>query len=353
MSEGSARPGDFLTALRARSAASARRIVFPEATEGRVLDAVARIVREDLARPVLIGPEAELRAALAARHLPDTTVGVGIELRDPSDPALMAETRDYISGRRAHRDDSSEALDRMARDPLMQAGTMVATGRADGAVAGCVRTTADVVRSALVTIGLDDGFETLSSSFYMVFGEDHAVGPSVLTFTDAGVVPNPSPDQLAEIAHAAAVARGRVVGDEARVAFLSYSTAGSAEGPTVTAVRAALDLFRARAPKIAADGELQGDAALSASVAGRKAPDSAVAGQANVLVFPDLDAANIAYKLVQQLGGAAALGPILQGLSRPFNDLSRGAVAGDIVDVACITALMATHSSEGARSEAG
>jgi len=347
--ERSPRADDFLTTLRARSAAAARRIVFPEATEERVLDAVATIVHQGLARPVLIGAEAEVRAGLEARNLTDAAAG--LELLDPSAPVLIAETRAYVSSRRAHREDAPEALDRMARDPLMQAGTMVATGLADGAVAGCVRTTADVVRAALVTVGLGDGFETLSSSFYMVFDEGHAAGPSVLTFTDAGVVPNPSPDQLAEIAHAAAVARGQVVGDEAKVGFLSYSTAGSAEGPTVTSVREAVDLFRVRAPEIAADGELQGDAALSASVARRKAPDSAVAGQANVLVFPDLDAANIAYKLVQHLGGAVALGPILQGLSRPFTDLSRGAVAGDIVDVACITALMATHASDGERAE--
>ena len=145
----------------------------------------------------------------------------------------------------------------------MQAGAMVATGDADGAVAGCVRTTADVVRAALVTIGLDTGFDTLSSAFYMVFDADHPAGPSVLTFTDAGVVPHPTAAQLAEIGHAAATARERVVGDEPRVAFLSYSTLGSSEGPTVTTMREALSLFRTRAPDVAADGELQGDTALS------------------------------------------------------------------------------------------
>jgi phosphate acetyltransferase len=269
----------------------------------------------------------------------------GLRVLDAAESDLVELTRDHLARRRAGRGDSPAAVDRMARDPLMQAGTMVATGTAAGAVAGCVRTTADVVRAALVTIGLEPDFDTLSSAFYMVFDADHPRGPSVLTFTDAGVVPTPDPNQLAEIALAAATARESVVGDEPKVAFLSYSTAGSAEGATVTTVRQALDLFRGRAPGIAADGELQGDAALSSAVASRKAPGSAVAGRANVLVFPDLDAANIAYKLVQHLGGATALGPILQGLACPFNDLSRGAVASDIVEVTCITALMATDSA--------
>ena len=332
---------DFLASLRARSSLADRRIVFPEATEARVLDAVAHILEERLASPVLIGDPDEIRTGLEARYVATALTADRVECFDPSDPALVARTRKHVSSRRAHRNDTPEALTRMAGDPLMQAGTMVATGIADGAVAGCVRTTADVVRAALVTIGLSDGFDTLSSAFYMVFDAAHAAGPTVLTFTDAGVVPDPSSSQLAEIAHAAAVARGRIVGDEPRVGFLSYSTAGSADGPTVTAVRKAFEIFRERAPTILAEGELQGDAALSVAVARRKAPDSSVAGRVNVLVFPDLDAANIAYKLVQHLGSAVPLGPILQGLARPFNDLSRGAVAGDIVDVTCITALMA------------
>jgi phosphate acetyltransferase len=165
--------------------------------------------------------------------------------------------------------------------------------------------------------------------------------PEVLTFTDAGVVPDPTAEQLADIAAAASDARRRVVGDHPRVAFLSYSTAGSAGGPSVEKVRAAVDLFRAAHPDVVADGELQADAALIASVGERKSPGSPVAGQANVLVFPDLDAGNIAYKLVQRLAGAEALGPIIQGLARPCNDLSRGADVDDIVNVACITALMA------------
>jgi len=329
--------GDFLEELRARARANRRTLAFPEGTESRVQRAVATGVAAGLFDAVLIGEPREVQAGLD-RIDADTS---SITIVDPGGSLLVQRTLDHLRERRAGKDDDEAQLQVMASDPLMQAGVMVAGGEVDGSVAGCVRTTSDVVRAGLNSVGLADGIETLSSAFYMVFGSGHPVGPQVLTFTDAGVVPVPTARQLAEIAVAAVAARRRVVGDEPRVAFLSYSTKGSAEGQDVTRVRDALTSFRTLLPDVPADGELQGDAALVPDVADRKAPGSAVAGSANILVFPDLGSANLAYKLVQHLGGAIALGPILQGLARPFNDLSRGANVGDIEAVSCITSLAA------------
>jgi phosphate acetyltransferase len=329
--------GDFLGELRDRARSRLRTLVFAEGEEPRIQRAVADAVRDQLFEGVLIGRADEVRVGLENIDASD----VAIRVVDPTDGEWSLRTLEWLRKRRAGKNDGEERLEIMSSDALIQAGMMVADGQVAGSVAGCVRTTADVVRAGLTCVGLADGIETISSSFYMVFGSDHQAGRQVLTFTDAGVVPTPTAEQLSDIAVAAVRARRRVVGDDARVAFLSYSTKGSAEGETVATVREALARFRNLMPDVAADGELQGDAALVPAVAARKAPGSEVAGTANVLVFPDLGAANIAYKLVQHLGGAVALGPILQGLACPFNDLSRGASVGDIEAVACITSLSA------------
>ena len=325
----------FRAALRERARVRPRTVVFPEGDEPRMVEAIAEILREGLLRPVPVGPPDEVRDALVAAGADP----FGVPVVDPRVDAdrYAAELLDLRRARGLSEDEASER----ASEPLFRGALMVRRGEVDGSVAGAIHATGEVLRAALWCLGPAPGMRTVSSSFYMVVPDFRGSGEEVLTFTDASVVPDPTPQQLADIGYAAARARRSVVGDEPRLAFLSYSTRGSASGPSIERVREGLKLFQDRAPDIPSDGELQADAALVEVIGQRKAPGSRVAGSANVLVFPDLDAGNIAYKLVQRLAGAAAVGPIIQGLAKPLNDVSRGAAVSEIVEVACITSLMA------------
>lgn len=306
------------------------RVALPEAEDPRVLQAAARAVKEGVCRPVLVGCKEKVeRSAKAA--------GVsleGVQLRDPAtDLRFEPWLADWCENRR----EPEDVLRQWLHDPLYFADMLVRRGEADGAVMGAVATTGETLRAALRVIGVDPRYKVVTSCFLMAWAE------RVLVYADCGVVPRPTPDQLADIAMQAAEARRALVGDEPKVALLSFSTLGSAHHQSLEGVRQALEILRSRAVDFEFDGELQGDAALVPSVAERKAAQSPVAGSANVLIFPDLNSGNIAYKLTERLAGARAIGPLLQGLAKPIHDLSRGCSASDVLDTLAITALDAAR----------
>jgi len=323
--------GDLVGQIRKKAKKLNRCIVLPESNDGRVVRAANMITKQKIARVILLGNQEEI-----SKKFPNTDLK-GITIIDPK-KVDIAPYAQLLFDLRKEKGMTQEMAQVLARDPMYFGTLMVKRGEADGMAGGACHSTGDMLRPGMQLIKAAPGISTVSSCFFMMLPKGSKFG-EILVFGDCAVIPNPMPQQLADIAIASAESAKKLAGLTPKVALLSFSTKGSAKGSAVDKVTAALEIAKHAAPELCIDGELQADAALVSAIASLKAPQSIVAGKANVLIFPDLQSGNIAYKLVERLAGAKAIGPICQGFAKPLNDLSRGCSVEDIITVVAITAM--------------
>lgn len=326
---------ELINQIHQRARAAAKTIVLPEGTDRRVIKAASILHRENLAKVVLLGSEQAIKEKAEDADL------TGISIIDPQTSTKAGEYALLLVKLREHKGMTFKMAKEQVLDPVWFATLMVKNKDVDGMVAGAANATGDVFRPAFQIIKTAPGIGVVSSAFIMIVPDCKMGSNGIILFADCAINPNPDAKQLAEIAMSSANTWKALIGEEPKVAMLSYSTKGSAKSEMVDKVAQATAIVKIKAPELDVDGELQADTALVASVARAKAPESKIAGSANVLVFPDLNSGNIGYKLVQRLAKAEAVGPITQGLAGPINDLSRGCSVEDIVNVAAITALQA------------